>query len=247
MVVIVAAMSRPLPHGDPTHLGPFELTARLSETPAGIIYLGHDGQGRQVSVTVLTRGAAGDPAARDRFRAAIVSAERDGTTPVVAAEPDGSTPWVATAYEAGAQDAERFLDSVLLTGTFWGRAGRAWTGRLRGPQFQPHWMGSREPAVAAPPSYGPADDIDPPAERGLLAAILMLAALLAVLFLLLSMLFACQPEPPPPTPTIFPSPTFEEPTPPPTTPSPSSTPTRTRTGSPTPAPSGSGGPDGGSA
>lgn len=244
MVVIVAAMSRPLPHGDPTHLGPFQVTARLSETPAGITFLGVDGQGRQVSVAVLTRAAAGDAAARDRFRAAIVGADRDATAPVVAAEPDGPTPWVATVHEPNAPGAERFLDPVLLTGASRGR----WAGRLRGPQFQPYWMGSgsREPAVAAPPSYGPAGDADRPVERGLVAAILMLAALLAVLLLLLSMLFACQPEPPPPSPTFFPSPTFEQPTPSPVEPTPS--PSRTLTGSPTPEPSGVDGDDpGGSA
>jgi hypothetical protein len=234
MVVIVAAMSRPLPYGDPAHLGPFRLTARLGETAAGITYLGVDGEGRQVSVAVLTRGAAGDAAARDRFRAAIRAADPAGAAAVIAAEPDGPAPWVATAYEPDVPGAERFLDSVLFTGAFRGH----WPGRRRGPQFQPYWSGSgsREPALATPPSYGPADDIDPPVERGFVAAILMLAALLAVLLLLLSTLFACQPDPPPaPTPTFFPSPTFEEPTPTPPSRSPSRTPTR----SPTPDSSGS--------
>ncbi|MFC6937390.1 hypothetical protein ACFQHO_48705 [Actinomadura yumaensis] len=156
-------MSRPLPPGDPAQLGPFRLSARLSETPAGIVYLGVDGAGRRASVAVLTRGAAGDAAARDRFRAAIAAAvPRTGRepdvgpgdpAPVVAALLEGPAPWVATSYESERVGAERFLDSVALQGalqgSFLGRFGRG--GRRHGPQFQPYWLGSGEPALARPP------------------------------------------------------------------------------------------------
>ncbi|MEV4258344.1 hypothetical protein AB0J52_34755, partial [Spirillospora sp. NPDC049652] len=66
-------MSRPMPSGDPVRLGPFRLTARLTENAAGIVYLAVDDEGRRASVAVLSRDAAEDAAARDRFRAAILA------------------------------------------------------------------------------------------------------------------------------------------------------------------------------
>ncbi|KAB2349005.1 hypothetical protein [Actinomadura rudentiformis] len=234
-------MSRPLPPGDPAQLGPYRLSARLSETSAGIVFLGEDPEGRRASVAVLTRGAAGDAAARDRFRAAITAAlpgpgrppqyGPDGPAPVVAAQPDGPAPWVATRYDADQParvGAERFLDSVLLEGAFRGRWGG---GRRRGPQFQPYWQGASVPALQRPPEPPPPVVVER-TERGLVSAILTLAAVLVVLALLMLVLFACQPtakSPPPPppeptlqTPTPSPSPTTETPSPSPTpTPTPS--------------------------
>ncbi|GAA1523496.1 hypothetical protein GCM10009678_00770 [Actinomadura kijaniata] len=222
-------------------LGPFRLSARLGESSAGIVYLGSDGSGRQVSVAVLNRGAAGDAAARDRFRAAILrewrpgqapvgegpAVEGSGRAPVVAAQPDGPAPWVATAYGGERAGAERFLEPVLLEGTFRGR----WAGRRRGPQFQPYWAGSGEPAV---PGRAPVPVAAPVVrqERGLVAAILTLAAVLLVLALLMLLLFACQPkveQPPPPPPE--PTPSSQTPSQTPSTPRPSPTPT-----SPAPSP-----------
>lgn len=254
-------MSRPLPPGDPDRLGPFRLSARLSESAAGIVFLGVDGEGRRASVAVLNRGAAGDAAARDRFRAAINAAvpARGGPggpvgggslgpgdpAPVVAAQPDGPAPWVATAYEAGRAGAERFLEPVL----FRGAERPAWWGgrRRRGPQFQPYWLGSAEPALERPgePLAGPVVVGERPPERSLVGGVLGLAAGLLLLALLMGVLFACQPEgkePPPPPPE--PTPTFRVPSrtpaprPSPTTPPPSPSP-------PSPSPSGSGGGDGG--
>jgi hypothetical protein len=216
------------------------LSARLSESPAGIVYQGVDPHGRQVSVAVLNRGAASDAAARDRFRAAIT-----GELDVVAgAQPDGPAPWVATLREPDRPGAERFLDAVLLEGRLHGRRGR------RGPQFQPHWAGSREPALAGPePVALPGAR---PVGRGLAGTVLFLAGLLALLALLLTVLFACRPstpfpKPPPPTdvpsltpvPSPIPSSGSPSPSPSPGTGSPSPTPR-----SPTPRDSG-GGPGGG--
>ncbi|WP_396449529.1 hypothetical protein [Actinomadura sp.] len=260
-------MSRPLPPGDPVQLGPFRLSARLSETAAGIVFLGVDGAGRRASVAVLNRGAAGDAAARDRFRAAInaavpaagragvgpgrgPAAGPEGAAPVVAAQPDGPAPWVATLYEADRAGAERFLEPVVFQGS-----GRTWWGgRRRGPQFQPYWLGSGEPALEEPPRPAPA--VPAPVgerapERNLVAGVLGLAAGLLVLVLLLAVLFACQPEveEPPPAPPE-PTPSFPQPpqAPRPGTPSPSpsqgpSTPAPSP--SPSGSPSGSGGGDDG--
>ena len=250
-------MSRPLPPGDPAQLGPFRLSARLSESAAGIVFLGVDGEGRRASVAVLNRGAAGDAAARDRFRAAInAAAPAPGPgggsgpgpgdpAPVVAAQPDGPAPWVATAYEADRAGAERFLEPVVFQGS-----GRAWWGgRRRGPQFQPYWLGSSQPALERPkppPGAGPAGEGPP--QRNLVAVLLVLAVVLLVLVLLMGVLFACQPEasqPPPPPPE--PTPTFEQPSrsPSPTSPSPSPSQPPPSAPVPTPSPSGTG--DGGGA
>ena len=256
-------MSRPLPPGDPVRLGPYRLSARLTETAAGIVYLGVDDEGRRASVAVLNRGAAEDAAARDRFRAAITSAipgpgvpprtGPDDPAPVVAAQPDGPAPWVATAYDAERTDragAERFLEPVMLEGAFRER----WKSRRRGPQFQPHWQGSNEPALERPPVFAPLGSAvaERRPERSLVAAILTLAAILAVLALLMLVLFACRPTvtqpPPPPDPPS--QPLRPEPTPtrtsPPPSPSPQPTspsPSPTR---PTPSPSDGEGDDGGS-
>ncbi|MEW2359279.1 hypothetical protein [Spirillospora sp. NPDC029432] len=238
-------------------LGPYRLSARLSETSAGIVYLGEDDAGRRASVAVLNRGAAGDAAARDRFRAAITS-ELPGPgrppqlgpedpAPIVAAQPDGEAPWVAVSYDAdraGRAGAERFLDPVVLAGSFRGR----WPGRRRGPQFQPYWLGADGPALERPrPSYvpGPAP-VPERRERGLVAAILTLAGVLALLALLMLILFACQPkvaEPPPPPPDP-PSQQLPQPPPPsraPTTPSPSPSPVPPTSPPPSPSPGDTGG------
>ncbi|MFI0356164.1 hypothetical protein [Actinomadura sp. 9N407] len=252
-------MSRPLPPGDPARLGPFRLSARLSESSAGIVYLGMDDSGQRASVAVLNRGAAGDAAARDRFRAAITSElpgpgrpPRLGATdpaPIVAAQPEGEAPWVATSYDAdrsGRAGAERFLEPVTLAGSSRGR----WAGRLRGPQFQPYWLGAGEgPALERPPApYVPAGPAAPErADRGLVAAILTLAGILAALALLMLLLFACQPsleEPPPPPPGRQTTPAEPTPTPSRTTRRPSPNPTPT-TPPPTPSPGETGGGGGG--
>jgi hypothetical protein len=66
-------MPKPLQFGDPAELGPFRLESRLHESAAGIVYLGADPQGRPVEVALLTTAAAGDAAARDRFRTAVAA------------------------------------------------------------------------------------------------------------------------------------------------------------------------------
>jgi hypothetical protein len=232
-------MSRPLPPGDPSQLGPFRLSARLSESPAGIVYEGVDPRGRQVRVAVLNRGAASDAAARDRFRAAIAG-EVDA---VAGAVPDGSAPWVAVLHEPGGRGVERFLDAVLFEGHFRGLWGR------RGPQFQPYWAGSREPALPGPEPVGPPGAPSPgPVGRGLAGTVLFLASLLGLLALSLALLFACRPSTPvpqPPPPSDVPTEKIVPvPNPSPASPSPSPSP---GTGQPSPSPTSSdgGGPGGG--
>lgn len=121
-------MPRPLQPVDPPRVGPFRLTGRLHESPAGIVYLGEDPYGVHVSVALLTKGAAGDAAARDRFRAAITEEMPLSTgvpyrpplwtagekAPLVAAQPEGTTPWVATVHDSVRPGAERFLEPVMI-------------------------------------------------------------------------------------------------------------------------------------
>lgn len=140
-------MPSPLQPGDPPQMGVFRLTGRLDERPAGIVYLGVDPDGRQVSIALLHRGAATDAAARDRFRAAIVSGDGLAWIPpqVVAAEPDGPTPWVATAYGPEDPGAAVFLEPVAVAGST--------PPPPYGPQFQHYWAGDQAPA-APPPGWG---------------------------------------------------------------------------------------------
>ncbi|GAA4226715.1 hypothetical protein GCM10022254_12560 [Actinomadura meridiana] len=158
--------------------------------------------------------------------------------PVVAAQPDGPAPWVATSYEADRVGAERFLEPVEFQG-----AGRSWWGgRRRGPQFQPYWLGSAEPALERP--MPPPDLVGPvgerPPDRSLVRTVVGLLAVLALLAVLMGVLFACQPEakdPPPPPPE--PTPSFPQPSRPPTSPSPvppGRSPTPVPPGQPTPVP-----------
>lgn len=231
-------MPKPLQFGDPGELGPFRLDSRLAESAAGIVYLGSDPSGRPVEVALLTTSAAGDAAARDRFRAAVsAAAPRPGAagdgdgSPVLASLTEGAAPWVATAYEEGRPGAERFLEPVLLK--------RGWGGvrqRRGGPQFQPYWLsGPKGPALQPPPERPPA--LPAGDTKGLATAVISLAALLALLALLVVLLFACEPkDPKPPQPTQPPVPTQPVPQPPP-----SVRPTPSRSGSHTPKPTDSGG------
>jgi len=140
-------MPSPLQPGDPPLLGVFRLTGRLEERPAGIVYLGVDPEGRELSIAILHRGTATDAAARDRFRAAIVSGDGLAWVPprVVAAEPDGPTPWVAAPYAEGEAGAAVFLEPVAVAGVT--------PPPSYGPQFQHYWAGDQAPA-APPPGWG---------------------------------------------------------------------------------------------
>lgn len=241
-------MPKPLQPGDPGEIGSFQIESRLRESPVGIVYLATDPVGRPVSVALLTTAAAGDAAARDRFRAAIAAETPPPDpvprtppvpapgepAPIVAALPEGGAPWVATAYEEGRASAERFLEPVLLR-RGWGFRGR------RGPQFEPYWAsGPSGPALRAaePAAEAPAAPGD---SRGLAAAVLSLAALLALLTLLMVLLFSCEPdEPVPPLPVDTPTSAPASPEPSPTMGTPRPTPSPGRS-SPTVRPSPSGG------
>ncbi|MBB2913690.1 hypothetical protein FHS43_004999 [Streptosporangium becharense] len=240
-------MATPLQFGDPPQLGPFLLQARLRVGPAGLVYLGRAPDGRAVSVAVLTKGAALDPAARDRFvtgvreatagrsgvRGWVARATRGRTavvdaTPQVLAMDGGSAPWVVTPYEPGRAGAERFLEPVLVSGTL--------IGERHGPDFAPHWVGDRSPALPAPPAPAP-----PPTEtrRAVAAAGAVLTVLTVLLVLMVWFLLRgddeTEPLPRPLLPTVFvPTPPPVPGTPEPGRPTPAPSPSRSGTGTPGP-------------
>ncbi len=243
----MAGVASPLQYGDPPQLGPFVLQARLRVGPAGLVYLGQGADGRAVSVAVLTKGAALDPAARDRFvtgireaaanrsgvRGWVARAARGRTTvadaaPQVLAMDGGSAPWVATPYEPDRVGAERFLEAVLVHGTL--------IGERHGPDFAPYWVSDRSPALPAPPKEAP-----PPVETR--RSVVIAGAVLTVLLVLLAVtvwLLLRRPEEGTPPPRPLP-PTVFVPTPPPAPetsepgqPTTSTSPTEGGTGTPGP-------------
>lgn len=245
-------VATPLQYGDPPRLGPFVVHARLHTLPAGFVYLGQAPDGRVVSLAVLTRGAAVDAAARERFVTAIREGTRDAArergrvrsllggrasaAPPVMALDDGGAPWVAVPYVPGGPGAECFLDPVYVTGTF--------IGDRHGPDFVPYWVADRAPAI--PP---PAPPKPPPVETP--RSVILASAVLALLVLLLALmawLLLGREEDPETPPRPLP-PTMFVPTPPPVPASPlpvepSPSPTDGPGGSGSPAPSQGGGPEG---
>jgi hypothetical protein len=245
----MANVASPLQYGDPPRLGPFVVQARLHSAPAGFVYLGQAADGRAVSLAVLTRGAAFDAAARERFVTAIREAAPssgvrgwlgraaksraavlDGAPEVLELD-TGRAPWVAVPYVPGQPGAERFLEPVMVGGTFIGQA--------HGPDFVPYWLTDRAPALPGPPR-----DRRPLTEtrRRVLLAALVLAVLLLLGTVIAVLLFIGRqdepelPRPLPPTnfqPSPPPRPVSPEPQQPTTTP----TPSPTRSGQATPGPS----------
>ncbi|MCG5214781.1 hypothetical protein [Streptosporangium sp. KLBMP 9127] len=242
-------VASPLQHGDPPQLGPFVMQARLRAGPAGLVYLAQAPDGRAVSIALLTKGAAFDAAARQRFVAAIRDSapERgvrgwvsrrtargrtplpDSMPPVVAMDV-GPAPWVATPYAHGRPGAERFLEPVLVSGTL--------IGERHGPDFVPFWVGDRIPALPAPPLPKP-----PPTEtkRAVVVAGAVLALMLSLLTVVALLVFGRSEDlrqPPRPLPaTVFvPTPPPIPMTPVPQDPTP--TPSPGETGPGTPAPDG---------
>ncbi|MFC4536012.1 hypothetical protein [Sphaerisporangium dianthi] len=231
-------MATPLQYGDPPRLGSYVVQARLQSLATGFVYLAQDGEGRAVSVALLTSGAALDAAARERFLAAIRQAApaRGGVrgwmarargrgplgAPQVIAMDDGPTPWVAVPYTPGGVGAAWFLRSVLVSGTL--------IGETHGPDFVPYWLGDRSPAVPAPPPPAP-----PATEtrRAVLVALSTLVVLLVLTGAIAWLLLGRDDDTAPPTRPL--PPTMFVPTPPPL-PSPNDT----LKPSPTPSPGNSG-------
>jgi hypothetical protein len=242
----MANVASPLQYGDPPRLGRFVVQARLHQAPAGFVYLGQGPDGRAVSLAVLTRGAAFDAAARERFVTAIKEAagERSGVrswlgrasrqrgavldgAPQVLDSDLGHAPWVAVPYVPGRPGAERFLEPVMVGGTFIGEA--------HGPDFVPYWLTDRAPALPGPIRRRlPLTETRRRVLMAALALTLLVLLVVAILLLLLLGRRDSEPQPRQLPPTVF------VPTPPPTPqttqpqPSPSPSPSPTGSGQPSP-------------
>ncbi|MFC7327039.1 hypothetical protein [Marinactinospora rubrisoli] len=206
-------MSGPLQDYDPRQLGAFRLRERVSESPEGVVYLARDADGRPVSVAVLSEGAAADPAARDRFAAAVSKGAGVPGAPRVLASsaPGASVAWVATSADGDHGRAAAFLRPVGVAGA-----------RAAGtPRYAPYWSGAGSPGAARwgwlPRGRGAAAAESHP-NRGVIAGLLMLIMLFLVLLVLLYLWLAgvreqanSQPAPDPessgsPSPSPQPSP-----------------------------------------
>ncbi|WP_150245560.1 hypothetical protein [Nocardiopsis quinghaiensis] len=124
----MAVPTMELNEADPRQLGGYRLLGRLRDSSLGVVYLGQDGAGDQVSVAVLDSGAAGDGTARERFAEAV----RAGSDVVAARTHGRSALWVAVPHE-GPTSAQDFLEAAA-------RSGRV---AASGPTVMPHWAGSR--------------------------------------------------------------------------------------------------------
>ncbi|MGW3344703.1 protein kinase domain-containing protein [Nonomuraea rubra] len=97
-------MANPLRDGDPTHLGPYRLHARLGEGGMGQVFLARSPGGRLVAVKVVRPQLADDTQFRRRFTAEVDAARKVGgfyTAQVVDADTDADPPWLASAYIPG--------------------------------------------------------------------------------------------------------------------------------------------------
>ncbi|MFC3996900.1 hypothetical protein ACFOVU_13300 [Nocardiopsis sediminis] len=227
----------PLEDADPRQLGAFRLGDRVSTTPEGVVYSARDSRGRPVSVAMLSAGAAADPAARDRFIAAVHKGVGvSGSPKVLASNTSGSTAsWVAVS--GGGDRAGAFLAPV-------GVGAAAATG---GPSYAPYWAtGSQPPATArwswAGRGGGAAGSTETgPTWRVVVALLLVLALFIAILMMLFMWLSglnqqASPPPVPPPSPSPSPSPSPESASPSPS-PSDGSSPTNDPSSSPSIEPS----------
>ncbi|RNL81813.1 hypothetical protein [Halostreptopolyspora alba] len=132
-------MSEPLRDNDPRQLGAYRLSERLNARPEGVVYLAHDSAGAPVSVAMLSEGAAADPAARDRFTAAVTEGDGvEGPPRVLAANTSNPAAcWVAAPH--GGAGAGAYLDPVGV-----GSSGASGTT----PGYAPYWAGAQAPASA---------------------------------------------------------------------------------------------------
>lgn len=196
-------MSEPLQDNDPRQLGAYRLRERASVRPEGVVYHAHDYAGASVSVAMLSEGAVADPAARDRFTAAI--AEGDGVTeaPAVLAS-NTSTPaacWVAVPHSDTGTGAEAYLDPVGVESS---------SASGTSPGYVPYWAGAHAPASARWSWQGGGGRGAAAAEAGpnrgiiigLIGLLLLIIALLVALYLWLAQMpQQAMPQQPQPSPS----------------------------------------------
>jgi hypothetical protein len=147
---------------DPPKIGEFWLDARMAARASGITYLAHGADDEPVMLILLSEGAAGDAAARERFSAEINKMHVDTVIARGGAnqdegrlagkfrdtdddpiEPDAMplVPWAVLAFD-GSQDAlaeaDRVLRSVDLSSS-------PEIGHPSGPDYRLHWIQRTKP------------------------------------------------------------------------------------------------------
>jgi len=257
----------PLTEDDPPRVDDFWLDARLTATPAGVAYTGHDDAQRSVLVVLLSEGAAADAAARDRLAGVVNAMHIDAVVArgghgqdsgrlgrkfrpedddPVAPDARSVAPWVALAYEgspAVAAEANRVLDEVQL-------ASLPLQGAAAGPDYQHYWIDRARPGLARLWPLPWPGRYDRAGWRTILVSWLLMLLLAALAVLLAILIFRNQPpqQPPPPTGNSgSPPPASSSPSPQSGSPSPQSGSPSPQSGSPSPesgspSPSGSGSP-----
>ncbi len=244
----------PLLSEDPPKIGDFWLDARLSASPAGVAYTGHDESNRPAMVILLSEGAAADAAARDRLAGVINEMHIDTVLArgghgqdwgrlgrkfrsedhdPVAPDDELVAPWAALAYDgspAAAREADRILDQVQL-------ATLSHQGRPAGPDYRHYWIDAVRPGLARLWPLPWPGRYDRAGWKTILVSwvLMMLLAALAVLIAIL--IFRNQPPqtPPPPTGgTGSPPPQSSSPSPQSGSPSPQSGSPSPQSGSPSP-------------
>lgn len=249
---------QPLLPDDPAKIGDFWVDARLVERASGTAYTGHSDDQLPVVLLLLSAGAAGDAAARDRFAGtvnklhidAVVARGGEGqdegrlghkfrTEEDDPVEPDDTplAPWVAIVNDGSADavfEADRILGEVQLANT-------RLLGKPSGPDYRLHWIDKVEPGFSRVWPLPWPGRYDRSGWVTILVSwlLMMLIALLAVVTVIV--LFKQSPEQPPPPPV----PTSATASPQSGTPSPQSGSPSPQSGSPSPQ-SGSPSPQSGS-
>ncbi len=220
---------RSLLRRDPPAVGSIELSGRLGEYDAGIVYAGTDEDDVQVAVVMLTEGAEQDSFARARFSQAVQALQANEAGVIVATDFDPEiAAWVALrvdGWSEGVVQAEALLAAVTLED-------RAPIGEIHGPDFRPHWyerisIGRWRLWPLPWPTR-----LTSAGRWTFLASFALVLAIAAIALWIAVKVFENQ-APPPPGPGPLPGPV-----PPPTSPSPTPTPTPTTTPGPSPSPSG---------
>lgn len=248
----------PLLLDDPPKVGPYWLDARLHSTAAGTAFTAHDAQDTPVMVILLSEGAAGDPAARDRLAGEVNGMHIDtvlarggqgqdtgrlgrrflpADTPV-APDDRQDAPWAALVYDgspAALAEARRVLDRVEL-------ASLGPQGRPAGPGYQHYWIDKVRPGLARLwplPWPGRYDRAGWPTIFVSWLLMLLLATLAVLIAILIFRNQPPQTPPPPSEGTGSPPPASSSPSPQSGSPSPQSGSPSPQSGSPSPSSSGS--------
>jgi hypothetical protein len=257
-----AARPFPLLASDPPKVGDYWLDARLAAAASGVAFVAHDDANTSALVILLSEGASGDAAARDRFAGLVNQLHIDtvlargghgqdegrlagrfraDTDDPAVGEDLPATPWVALAYDASpasVAEAQRILDDVALIGV-------DAQGRPSGPDYRLHWIDQVRPGIAKLWPLPWPGRHDRAGWGSILASWLLMVLLCALAVLIAILLFQQAPTqaPPPPVPnTGSPTSTVTVST----SPSPSSASPSPSSGTPTPSSSASPSPSSGS-